>query len=157
MMENRSSTRRQLLSILLYGAASLVPPLLVGSIVALKVVGDWMEVSASEPLVGQWPELSYSPGIDPTKPTAAVVLSNGGTETTDLLAPYAVLLSIAEQHSNSVARAVAKTVQYPVKHIEFAGAAWPLRLLLIPLAIGIVSLFGARWTKRRWQARKQPV
>ncbi len=93
MKESRPSTRRRLLSILLYGATFLVPPLLVGLIVALKVVGDWMEVSASEPLVGQWPELSYSPEIDPKKPTAAVVLSNGGTETTDLLAPYGILAS----------------------------------------------------------------
>ena len=50
-----------------------------------------------------------------------------------------VLQDIANQRSNSVARAVAKWVEYPVTHIEFSGFNWPYRLLLVAMGVGLLG------------------
>ena len=88
-MRSRNTTRRKFLeSTLLYSLAFLLPALVVGVIVAGFSVSDWMTVKKPENLPGAFPE---PPAYDPGKPTAAVLVSNQGTEITDLLAPYEIL------------------------------------------------------------------
>ncbi len=88
-MQSSNKTGRLIVKrVLLYTLAFVLPPLLVGMIVALFSVSNWMTVKYPESLSHEFPE---PPVYDPTKPTAAVLVSNQGTESTDLLAPYEIL------------------------------------------------------------------
>jgi putative intracellular protease/amidase len=76
--------------VVVYLLAFLVPPLLV-SVVGFKAVeSDRYEAppDAAQVQAGEFPP---PPGHDPDKPTAVVLLSNQGSEVTDVLAPYEVL------------------------------------------------------------------
>lgn len=72
-----------------YVLAFAIPPLLVGVIVTYFTVSDWIAVDHPDNLSPE--EFPEPPIHDPAKPTAAVLVSNEGSESTDLLAPYGIL------------------------------------------------------------------
>jgi putative intracellular protease/amidase len=76
--------------IVVYLLASVVPSVLVGVVGVKAGLADRYEgpPATSEFRSG---ELPAPPGHDPDKPTAVVLLSNRGSEVTDVLAPYEVL------------------------------------------------------------------
>jgi putative intracellular protease/amidase len=73
-----------------YLLAFLLPPVLVGVVGVKAGLADRYEgpPAAARVRAGELPE---PPRHDPDKPTAVVLLSNGGSEVTDVLAPYEVL------------------------------------------------------------------
>src|ERR687894_1380450 len=73
-----------------YLMALIVPPVLVAVFGVKAGLADRYEgpPAAARAQAG---ELPASPGHDPDKPTAVVLLSNRGSEVTDVLAPYEVL------------------------------------------------------------------
>jgi putative intracellular protease/amidase len=73
-----------------YLLAFLVPPVLVSVVGVKAAVSDRYEAPSAAAMV-QAGELPAPPRHDPDKPTAVVLLSNQGSEVTDVLAPYAVL------------------------------------------------------------------
>lgn len=88
MKSSNKTGRRVGKRALLYTLAFVLPALLVGLIVAFFSAWNWMTVKDPESLSQEFPE---PPVYDPAKPTAAVLVSNQGTESTDLLAPYEIL------------------------------------------------------------------
>ena len=76
--------------IVVYLLAFVVPPVLVAVVGVKAGLADRYEgpPAAAEFRSG---ELPAPPGHDPDKPTAVVLLSNRGSEVTDVLAPYEVL------------------------------------------------------------------
>lgn len=60
-----------------------------------------------------------------------------------------VVQDIAIGRSNAVARAVAKTVEYPVSQIQLSGAKWPLLTMVVPLGVGVAGLAAATWFRHR--------
>ncbi len=75
--------------------------------------------------------------------------SEKGNSEKSLFAYDIIVSDIASRRSNAVARAVAKTVEYPVKHLELSGASWPVKLLLFPLALGLFSVTLVWWIKKK--------
>ena len=73
-----------------YLLAFVVPPVLVGVMGVKAALSDRYEGPPAEARA-QAGELPAPPGHDPDKPTAVVLLSNQGSEVTDVLAPYEVL------------------------------------------------------------------
>jgi putative intracellular protease/amidase len=73
-----------------YLLAFVVPPVLVGVVGVKAALSDRYEGPPAAAMV-QAGELPAPPSHDPDKPTAVVLLSNGGSEVTDVLAPYEVL------------------------------------------------------------------
>lgn len=73
-----------------YLLAFLVPPVLI-SVVGFKAVESTRYEGPPNAAKVQSGELPAPPRHDPDKPTAVVLLSNRGTEITDVLAPYEVL------------------------------------------------------------------
>jgi putative intracellular protease/amidase len=73
-----------------YLLAFLVPPLLV-SVAGVKAVEFARYEAPPDAAMVQTGEFPASPRHDPDKPTAVVLLSNQGSEVTDVLAPYEVL------------------------------------------------------------------
>ena len=73
-----------------YLLAFVVPPVLVGVVGVKAALSDRYEGPPAEARA-QAGELPAPPGHDPDKPTAVVLLSNQGSEVTDVLAPYEVL------------------------------------------------------------------
>jgi putative intracellular protease/amidase len=73
-----------------YLLAFLVPPLLV-SVVGVKAAESARYEAPPAAAKVQAGELPAPPRHDPDKPTAVVLLSNQGSEVTDVLAPYEVL------------------------------------------------------------------
>src|SRR4029450_6687600 len=73
-----------------YVLAFLVPPVLV-SVVGMKAVESTRYEKPPDATKVQDGELPAPPSPDPDKPTAVVLLSNQGSEVTDVLAPYEVL------------------------------------------------------------------
>jgi putative intracellular protease/amidase len=73
-----------------YVLAFLVPPVLV-SVVGMKAVESTRYEKPPDATKVQDGELPAPPSHDPDKPTAVVLLSNQGSEVTDVLAPYEVL------------------------------------------------------------------
>jgi transcriptional regulator GlxA family with amidase domain len=73
-----------------YLIAFLVPPVLV-SVVGVKAAESARYEGPTAAARVQAGELPAPPRHDPDKPTAAVLLSNQGSEVTDVLAPYEVL------------------------------------------------------------------
>ena len=76
--------------VIVYVLAFLVPPVLV-SVVGMKAVESTRYEKPPEATKVQAGELPGPPSHDPDKPTAVVLLSNQGSEVTDVLAPYEVL------------------------------------------------------------------
>jgi hypothetical protein len=77
-----------------YLLAFLVPPVLV-SVVGVKTAESARYEGPTATARIQAGELPAPPGHDPDKPTAVVLLSNQGSEVTDVLAPYEVLSETA--------------------------------------------------------------
>jgi putative intracellular protease/amidase len=75
---------------LVYLLAFLVPPVLV-SVVGMKAVESARYEGPPDAAKVQTEDLPAPPSHDPDKPTAVVLLSNQGSEVTDVLAPYEVL------------------------------------------------------------------
>ena len=73
-----------------YLLALVVPPVLVGVVGVKAGLSDRYE-GPPPAATAQAGELPASPEHDPDKPTAVVLLSNRGSEVTDVLAPYEVL------------------------------------------------------------------
>src|ERR687893_2316266 len=73
-----------------YLMALIVPPVLVAVFGVKAGLADRYEGPPDAAIV-QAGELPAPPRHDPDKPTAVVLLSNRGTEVTDVLAPYEVL------------------------------------------------------------------
>jgi hypothetical protein len=73
-----------------YLLAFVVPPVLVGVVGVEAGLADRYEGPPAAARV-QAEELPAPPRHDPDKPTAVVLLSNEGSEVTDVLAPYEVL------------------------------------------------------------------
>src|ERR687893_1962910 len=73
-----------------YLMALIVPPVLVAVFGVKAGLADRYE-GPPAPARAQAGELPAPPGHDPDKPTAVVLLSNRGSEVTDVLAPYEVL------------------------------------------------------------------
>ena len=73
-----------------YLLAFLVPPVLV-SVMGMRAVESARYEAPPDAAKVQAGELPASPSHDPDKPTAVVLLSNQGSEVTDVLAPYEVL------------------------------------------------------------------
>ncbi|QYJ15590.1 hypothetical protein Rxycam_01414 [Rubrobacter xylanophilus DSM 9941] len=72
----------------IYLLAFVLPPVLIAVLGVKAGLADRYE---GPPAEAQVRELPASPGHDPDKPTAVVLLSNQGSEVTDVLAPYEVL------------------------------------------------------------------
>ena len=70
-----------------YLLAFVVPPVLVGVVGVKAALSDRYEgpPDAARVQTGRFP---VPPRHDPDKPTAVVLLSNQGSEVTDVLAPY---------------------------------------------------------------------
>jgi putative intracellular protease/amidase len=86
-------TKRKMLFLVravVYLLAFLVPPLLVG-VAGVKAVESARYEAPPDAAMVQTGEFPASPRHDPDKPTAVVLLSNQGSEVTDVLAPYEVL------------------------------------------------------------------
>jgi putative intracellular protease/amidase len=90
--EERDMNRKMLLlaRAVVYLLAFVVPPVLVGVVGVKAALSDRYEEPPAEARA-QAGELPAPPGHDPDKPTAVVLLSNEGSEVTDVLAPYEVL------------------------------------------------------------------
>jgi putative intracellular protease/amidase len=73
-----------------YLLAFLVPPVLVG-VLGMKAVEPARYEAPNAAAMVQAGEVPAPPRHDPDKPTAVVLLSNQGSEVTDVLAPYEVL------------------------------------------------------------------
>lgn len=95
--------------------------------------------------IQEWIE---SKGIEPRHPQ----LSARGVFTTDkpLFIYDLVVQDIARRRSKAVARAVSKTVEYPINHIELSGSSWPFQLILIPLGVGLVGVGIGRWFEKKF-------
>jgi hypothetical protein len=76
--------------VVVYLLAFAVPPVLVGVVGVKAALSDRYEGPPAAARV-QAGELPAPPEHDPDKPTAVVLLSNRGSEVTDVLAPYEVL------------------------------------------------------------------
>ena len=76
--------------IVVYLLAFVVPPVLVAVVGTKAALSDRYEVPPAAARVRAG-ELPAPPTHDPDKPTAVVLLSNRGSEVTDVLAPYEVL------------------------------------------------------------------
>jgi putative intracellular protease/amidase len=90
--EEKDMNRKMLLlaRAVVYLLAFVVPPVLVGVVGVKAALSDRYEEPPAEARA-QAGELPAPPGHDPDKPTAVVLLSNEGSEVTDVLAPYEVL------------------------------------------------------------------
>jgi putative intracellular protease/amidase len=90
--EEEKMNRKPLLlaRVVVYLLAFVVPPVLVGVVGVKAALSDRYEGPPSAARV-QAGELPAPPRYDPDKPTAVVLLSNQGSEVTDVLAPYEVL------------------------------------------------------------------
>jgi putative intracellular protease/amidase len=91
--EEEEKMNRKLLSlarVVVYLLAFVVPPVLV-SVVGVKVALSDRYEGPPDAARAQAGELPAPPRHDPDKPTAVVLLSNEGSEVTDVLAPYEVL------------------------------------------------------------------
>jgi hypothetical protein len=77
-----------LVRVAVYLLTFLTPPVLVGIVGMNAAETGRYEGPPTAAKVGKAPE---PPRHDPDKPTAVVVLGNGGSEVTDVLAPYEVL------------------------------------------------------------------
>jgi hypothetical protein len=76
-----------------YLLAFLVPPVLI-SVVGMRAVESARYEGPPDAARVQAGELPAPPRHDPDKPTAVVLLSNQGSEVTDVLAPYEVLWNL---------------------------------------------------------------
>jgi len=90
--EEKDMNRKMLLlaRAVVYLLAFVVPPVLVGVVGVKAALSDRYE-GPPDATRAQAGELPAPPGHDPDKPTAVVLLSNQGSEVTDVLAPYEVL------------------------------------------------------------------
>lgn len=77
--------------IAIYLSAFLVPPVLVGVFGMYANESDTYEKPARSAASVDAQEAASPPEQDDTKPTAVVLMSNQGSEVTDVLAPYEVL------------------------------------------------------------------
>jgi putative intracellular protease/amidase len=91
--EEKSKMKRKMIFLaraVVYLLAFLVPPVLV-SVVGMKAVESARYEAPPAAAMVQAGELPAPPTHDPDKPTAVALLSNQGSEVTDVLAPYEVL------------------------------------------------------------------
>ena len=123
--------------ILVYTLAFVVPVLFIGTIVTYRSVAGWITVEQPETRLQ---ELPAPPVYDPDKPTAVVLVSNQGAESTDVLAPYAILASSGALNVYTVApKRQVSPIQFGVNvlpHYSFEGLDQELGrspdLILIP-------------------------
>jgi putative intracellular protease/amidase len=91
--EEEKMNRKLLLlaRVVVYLLAFAVPPVLVGVVGVKDALSDRYEGPPAAARVQAGEQLPAPPEHDPDKPTAVVLLSNRGSEVTDVLAPYEVL------------------------------------------------------------------
>lgn len=110
---------------------------------ALFVTGD---ISSADPThsIQDW---IGSQGLELERPHSSAT----GTIASDnpLFAYDLVVQDIASRRSKAVARAVAKWVEYPVRHLELSGSRWPYKLLLIPLGVGLAGVGLVGWFEKQ--------
>ena len=138
---------------LLYVLAFVLPALLIGTAVTYHSVSGWITVEDPESLRQEFPK---PPPYDPAKPTAAVLVSNQGAESTDLLAPYAILASSGALNVYTVApKRRVSPVLFGVNvlpHFSFEALDQRLGrspdLILIPNVTDPEDSTIVRWVKR---------
>lgn len=60
------------------------------------------------------------------------------------------LLDLATRANVPITRSTAKTLEYPVDHLNLQGGGWPFGLLLGPLLLGMAGIAFARWFEKRY-------
>ena len=66
----------------------------------------------------------------------------------------ATIMAMAQHDGPIFATTVAaRQLEYPADHLPLAPGGWPLSLLLLPLALGVVSVAVVRWGGRTFKAR----
>ena len=99
----QNGTQVRSIKLVIYGLAFVMPPLMIGVLFTLSAVSELMIHKTPQPLPAAVLSSVTAPNSGAPKLNAAILMSNAGTELTDLLGPYEILASSGAFHVYTVA------------------------------------------------------